>query len=336
MVIPSGLGSLPGTQMGAAVRMTFDKLPELPYLPELPDRGPAAGMLGRGLAVASGIPADLDAGGWRLGSAGMDQRRARALLRDDLDILEENVTGWDGLLKVQIAGPWTLAASTAMASGGQVLSDPGARLELAAALAEGVGELLGDLRRRFPAAGLILQLDEPSLPAVLSGGVPTAGGFFRQRRIDIAEAVRGLALVTGQAVSGDQRVETVLHCCAAGLPLRPLLDATVDSAGFDGVSLDTAVLGRLDYDGLAWAAEQGRRLWLGCLPTRLPLPEVGALRTSVLRLIDAVGLGSAGESLVLTPACGLAGFDAMSCSAAFDLLATLASQVSEELAGSAG
>ena len=60
MVAFTGLGSLPGTDFGAALRMTFDKVPELPYLPELPARGPWAAMIGRGLGLPSGLPASLE------------------------------------------------------------------------------------------------------------------------------------------------------------------------------------------------------------------------------------------------------------------------------------
>lgn len=39
-IVASGIGSLPGTDMKDAVAQTFGELPDLPYLPELPGRGP--------------------------------------------------------------------------------------------------------------------------------------------------------------------------------------------------------------------------------------------------------------------------------------------------------
>ncbi|MGC4155155.1 MAG: hypothetical protein QM628_19220, partial [Propionicimonas sp.] len=99
----TGLGSLPGTDYGAAVRMTFDKLPDLPYLPELPARGPWAGMIGRGLGILAGLGTELVAGEWVLGTPGVDQRRARQTWRDDLEVLEEHAQGYTGALKLQVA-----------------------------------------------------------------------------------------------------------------------------------------------------------------------------------------------------------------------------------------
>ena len=54
---------------------------------------------------------DLQPAGWRLTDApGVDHRRARSLLAQDLDMFEELTQGYEGQLKVQLTGPWTLAA----------------------------------------------------------------------------------------------------------------------------------------------------------------------------------------------------------------------------------
>jgi methionine synthase II (cobalamin-independent) len=324
----TGLGSLPGTDFGAAVRFAFDRTPDLPYLPELPARGPSAQLVGRGLGLLAGLGADLVVGQWRLGSAGLDQRRARALLRDDLDVLEENAEGYAGPFKVSVAGPWTLAAATDLAAGGTVLADAGARRDLAASLAEGVGDLLGDLGRRLPGADLVLQVDEPSLPAVLGGRVPTPGGFFRQRAIGLPEVAAGLAAVTAEPARRGLAVPAVLHCCAPGAPVDTLLGEGRDGAGFAGVSLD--------LDTLAAGLEAGREFWAGCLPTANgTVAGVDATRARVLRLVESLGVSSerAATQVVLTPACGLAGFTPAAAAKAFDVLARAAGQVEDELAG---
>ena len=62
-------------------------------------------------------------------------------------MLEELTQGFDGTLKVQVAGPWTLAATVERQRGDKVLADVGARRDLAQALAEGVR---GAPRRRAP------------------------------------------------------------------------------------------------------------------------------------------------------------------------------------------
>ena len=42
-VISTGIGSWPGTDAADAIKIAFAECPELPYLPELPARGPHAG-----------------------------------------------------------------------------------------------------------------------------------------------------------------------------------------------------------------------------------------------------------------------------------------------------
>ena len=335
MIDVTGVGSLPGTDFGAAVRMTFDKVPGLPYLPELPARGPWAAMTGRGLGLLAGLNAELSAGEWRLGVAGIDQRRARQTWRDDLEVLEEHAEGYAGPFKVSVAGPWTLAASTGIAHTGRVLADPGARRDLAGALAEGVGDLLDDLHRRLPALRLVLQVDEPSLSAVVAGAVPTPGGFFRHRAVDLPEISACLALLTAEAPRRGLEVSTVVHCCAPGLPIEAMVGRGTHGAGFDGVSLDLDRLGTRELDALAAAVDGGAAVWLGCLPTDTPgtVPGVDEVRRRVLGFLDRLGSGEeAGRGLVLTPACGLAGFPAPAVSRVFDVLARVASQVSDELA----
>lgn len=338
MVAFTGVGSLPGTDYPAALRMTFDSVPELAYLPELPARGPWASMVGRGLGLPSGLSADLSAGEWRLADApGIDQRRARATWRDDLDRLEEEAHDYAGRLKVAVAGPWTIAAGLGVAHTGRVLADLGARRDLAQSLAEGVGDLLADLGRRLPSAGLVLQVDEPSLPAVAAGAVPTPGGFFRHRAVDLPEIVQALGWLVAEPARRGFEVATVLHSCApwpGGWPLRPLLAGSGSSAGFDGVSLDLDQVGGPDWDVLAEGVEAGRTLYLGCLPTTGSARPLGVdeVRRRTLAALERIGVGSAvADRLVLTPACGLAGWQPAEASAAFRVLAKAADQVASEL-----
>ena len=188
----TGIGSMPGEDFREAVRLVLGELPDLPHLPELPARGATAGMTGRAAALVAELGFDLQPAGWRLTDApGVDHRRARSLLAQDLDVLEEQTQGYAGPLKLQVAGPWTLASTVEKPRGDKVLSDVGARRDLAQALAEGVRDHLADVRRRVPGAELLLQVDEPALPLVLAGRVPTASGFHRHRSVDAAGRVRG-------------------------------------------------------------------------------------------------------------------------------------------------
>ena len=309
MTVATGVGSMPGEDDAAyvdAVRTVLGELPDLPHLPELPGRGAPATMTGRALAVVSDLGADLQPAGWRLTDApGIDQRRARSLLAQDLDRLEEQAQGYRGTFKVQVAGPWTLAATVEKPRGDKLLSDVGARRELAQALAEGLRTHITDLRRRLPGVDrLVVQVDEPALAAVLSGSVPTASGFHRHRSVEPAGASAALEWVF--AAITDAGAEPWAHSCSAGSPLRLLR-----GAGARGLSVDLALQSAADHDALAEALEAGDTVVLGVLPSLDPdsAPEDGQVAEQVLRWLDMLGLApdELGNRLSLSPSCGLGG-----------------------------
>lgn len=325
--VATGIGSMPGTDFAETLRTVLGELPDLPHVPELPARGVHAGMVGRSLGVVAALGADLVPDGWRLtGSeaSGVDHRRARSLLAQDLDTVEEQARELAGRLKLQVTGPWTLAATVEKPRGDRVLSDHGARRELGAALADGVVGHLADVRRRVPGAQLVLQLDEPALPAVLGGRVPTASGLHRHRSVDLPEASALLEQVL--AAARDAGATTVVHCCAPDAPLGLLT-----GAGADGVSVDLGVLGTASYDLLAELLEAGRPVHLGVVPGADPDPWPAGPATTdkVLRLLDMLGLEPAAvPSLVLTPACGLAGASPAWAREALRLVRAVASNLS--------
>ena len=328
-ITATGVGSFPGadaTAFDEALRVTFGTLTDLPHLPELPGRGAGASMTGRALAVVAELGADLQPAGWRITGAapGIDQRRARSLLAQDLDALEEQAQGYDGRLKVQVTGPWTLAATVERPKGDRVLADHGARRELAQALAEGVRDHVRDVRRRVPGAEVVVQLDEPALPAVLAGTVPTASGFHRHRSVPPPDASAALEWVLG-AVTGSGATP-VVHCCAADVPFGLLT-----GAGAQGVSFDLDQVGAAGYDAVAELLESGRTVMLGVVPATDadPEPDDGALTARVLRLLDMLGLDPAAETgdLVVTPTCGLAGASSRWARRAYELSGRVARNV---------
>jgi methionine synthase II (cobalamin-independent) len=293
---------MPGEDFRESLRLVLGDLPDLPHLPELPARDAIAGMTGRTVALIGELGFDLQPAGWRLTDApGIDHRRARSLFAQDLDVLEEQTQGFEGTLKVQVAGPWTLASTIEKPRGDRVLSDVGARRELAQALAEGVREHLADVQRRVPGADLILQLDEPALPAVMGGQIPTASGFNRHRSVTPPLASEALEWVL--AAAGD--TATVVHCCAAEPPI-----ALLRGAGAGGVSLDLGVLAAGAYDDLATALDEGATVLLGVVPSSgTVVPTTRSVVDRVQRLLDMLGFdpGEVADRLVLTPSCGLAG-----------------------------
>lgn len=317
----TGVGSMPGTDLEVGLGVVARELHDLRFVPELPARGVQAGMIGRSLSMLDGLSADLQPAAWRLTDApGVDLRRARSLLAQDLDLVEEKWHDHDGLLKQQVAGPLTLAATVELPRGERVLSDHGARRDLAESLAIGVAEHVAGLRRRVPGADIVVQVDEPMLPAVLAAQVPTASGFGKYRTVHPPEADALLRRVV-DAIR-EAGALPVVHCCAADVPV-----ALLAGAGFEAVSFDVGVVS----PGDAWAEafEAGTDLWLGVLPTLEPMGEK-AVRDRLTSFMGRLGFDvqQHAERLVVTPACGLAGADDEWSRRGLALLARVASDLS--------
>jgi methionine synthase II (cobalamin-independent) len=262
-------------------------------------------MIGRSAGLLADLAVDLQPMGWRfVDRPGRDSHRTSALLREDLDELAEAFDGYDGDLKVQIAGPWTLASSIWLHRGERSVVDVGATRDVIASLAEGLRVHLDEVARFVPRANLVVQIDEPGLPALLAGRLPTASGFGRIRAIEPIVATEGLRDVV--AAARDRH--TVIHCCAADVPLVLLRDT-----GVKAVSVDIALLTPRAWESLAATVESGVELWAGVLPTDgtrthdVP-PKVTDVTGPLIEAWGRVGLPLPDLSRVtLTPACGLAG-----------------------------
>lgn len=300
----TGVGSMPGSDIHESVKVAVDQCPEFAFVPELPERGAVAAMIGRTTALLSGLGVDLQPAGWRLTDAsGIDHRRAISLLGEDLDAVEEHTQGYEGRLKVQVTGPWTLAASVELPRGDKVLGDHGARRELAQSLAEGVRDHIADVRRRVPGAEVVVQVDEPTLPAVLTGSITTASGFHRHRTVDVAAADQALRGITDAVRESD--ASPVVHVCASEIPIELLSGSGFDAIGFDLTAIDKAAI-----DPWAEAFEAGVDLWPGIVPTIDPTEplSVAAHVRQVESWYAALGFGPQqyGGRLTVTPSCGLA------------------------------
>ncbi|MCW2644856.1 MAG: Methionine synthase vitamin-B12 independent [Pseudonocardiales bacterium] len=296
----TGIGSLPGTDPTQAARLVFDELPDLPHLPELPARGAGADMIGRAAGLLVDLAVEIAPSGWRLASRpGRDLRRAQDFLARDLDALEAVADGYVGALKVQVTGPWTLAANIEVPSGHRVVGDPGATRDLAESLAEGLRAHLSDVGSRVPGARLVVQVDEPGLPSVLAGHVPTPSGFGSVRAVSAEVVEQTLRAVLDVAPAGGR----VVHCCASDVPI-----ALLRAAGADALAVDLALLGG-QYDALGEAVDAGTSLWLGVLPTVDAEFTRDTAREPIRRLWNALGfpVEELAAAVVPTPACGLAG-----------------------------
>lgn len=299
----TGIGSLPGTDPAEAIRLVLGEVPDLPYLPELPARGLGADMVGRTAAVLVDLPVEYQPHGWTLTShPGRDLRRAKDHLERDLDRLSELGEGLSRL-KLQLTGPLTLAASLELPNLHKVLTDHGAVRDLAGSLAEGARLLVGQVQRRLPGCDVVLQLDEPSLPAVLAGRVPTPSGYGTVR--SLAEPV--VSPLLSEVLSVVPAGRRVVHCCAPDVPYSLLR-----GAGFDAVAIDSALLRDDQLDDIGALIDGGASLWLGVVPGTDAEISQAAVRESVRGLWGKLGFSAAqlAESVVLTPACGLAGASA--------------------------
>ncbi|MFZ8909749.1 MAG: methionine synthase [Candidatus Nanopelagicales bacterium] len=310
----TGIGSLPGTDSQEWSRTIAGELPDFPHIPELPARGPGADLIGRTMALLADVAPDLAVEttpvGWRLADApGRVMSRARSWLAEDLDGVEQALAGRRGPLKAQLAGPWTLAAAVETRGGERAVRDHGACRDIAEALAEAAAAHVREIQRRLPGAAVVLQLDEPSLPSVLAGGVTTASGLATYRAVDPARAQSHLAWVI-DAAAGQGALPGV-HCCHPRTPIDLLR-----RAGARMLSVDPQVLDAAQEEPLGSALESDVLILLGYAPSLpVPVPDAQVLgeRMAAVVLTQYSRWGIPAESanahVALTPSCGLAGAD---------------------------
>ncbi|MFI6323976.1 methionine synthase [Nonomuraea sp. NPDC050556] len=296
----TGVGSHPGEDHLEALRVVFGEAAALPYLPELPARGVGADMIGRTAALLVDLPVEVQPSGWRLaGRPGRDHRRAADHLARDLDGLEEVGHDYAGPLKLQVCGPWTLAGAIELHYGDKILADQGAVRDLTASLAQGVADHVAEVRRRVPGiTEVVLQLDEPGLPGVLTGTVPTASGFGRLAAVEPWRVEESLKLFL-------DGVYPIVHCCAPALPI-----ALLRRSGIRGISMDASLLRRRDDDAIGEAIDAGVAFFMGVVPgVSATLPDIGVIAQPVIDLWRRLGFAPdrLASQVVMTPACGLAG-----------------------------
>jgi len=306
----TGVGSMPGSDPDEAMRLVLGELEAFPHLVELPASGVGADMIGRGAAHLLDLHTELTVSGWRFAAhAGADERRARAALTRDLDVLEEHAHGFAGPLKIQCAGPWCIASSVELRYGDKALADAGAVRDIAAALAEGLAAVAADVQRRVPGARVVVQIDEPSLPTVLAGQVRTASGFGALAAVESTDAADKLRQVAA-AVSAVGAIP-IAHCCANDVPVRLFVEAGMSAISLDATLLDDT--GSDIDDEIGAAIEQRVAFFLGLVASTDPDPDEKPLRAQEIaaparRLWSRLGFApeQLARDVVVTPTCGLA------------------------------
>ena len=302
----TGIGSWPGTSAREAAEIVVGELHRLPHLVELPARGIGADLIGRAGALLVDVAIDTVPRGYRVASGrSAVTRRAASLLAEDVDALEEawekaGLRGTQRTVKVQAPGPITLAAQLELGNGHRAITDPGAVRDLAGSLAEGVAVHRAEVARRLDCT-VVVQFDEPSLPAALLGRLTGVTGLSQVHPVD--ESVAAALLDDCASTVGG---EVAMHSCAPGLPW-PMLRRGKISA----VSFDLSTLTADDLDGIGEFVESGRTVMLGVVPATAPdrPPSAEEVARSVVAFTDRLGFPRAvlPERIGVTPTCGVAG-----------------------------
>jgi methionine synthase II (cobalamin-independent) len=289
-----------------AAEVVVGELQTLPHLVELPARGVGADMIGRAAGLLVDIAIDTTPRGYRVAARpGAVSRRARSLLDEDVDALEEAweraaLRGGDRAVKVQAAGPVTLAAQLELPNGHRAITDAGALRDLTTSLAEGVAAHRAEVSRRLDCT-VVVQFDEPSLPAALAGRLTGVTSLSPVHPVDEMVAVDLLNECAAAVAS-----EIAVHCCASEVPWEVLCRSNIHAMG-----LDPSVLDHNALDGLGEFVDAGRTVMLGVVPSAPPehAPSAEQLAERAAALTDRLGLARAllSERIGVTPACGLAG-----------------------------
>ena len=303
----TGTGSWPGVAAREAAEVVVGELAgALAHIVELPARGVGADMLGRAAALLVDVAIDTVPRGYRIAARpGAVTRRAVSLLDEDMDALEEawetaGLRGGGRVVKVQAPGPVTLAAGVELANGHRAITDSGAVRDLTASLAEGVATHRAALGRRLDTP-VVVQFDEPSLPAALGGRLSGVTALNPVAALDEAVAV-ALFDTCVAAVGAD----VVVHSCTRALPWNLLQRSAIDA-----VSVDAGTLVASDLDGIAAFVESGRTVMLGVVAANAPQrrPSVEEVAAAVVAVTDRLGFERSAlrDRIGVTPACGLAG-----------------------------
>ncbi|AKS35065.1 methionine synthase [Mycolicibacterium goodii] len=301
----TGVGSWPGTAARGAAEIVVGELHTLSHLVELPARGIGADLIGRAGALLVDIGIDTVPRGYRIAPGrGSALRRAVSLLGEDLDALEEawekaGLRGSGRPVKLQAPGPITLAAQLELPGGHRAITDSGALRDLGASLAEGVAAHRAEVARRLETT-VVVQFDEPSLPAALQGRL---SGVTNLTPVHPVDEPLAMSLIDACVARAD--TEVAVHSCAADLPWKALLRSAVHA-----VSVDVSTLTAADLDGVGEFVDSGRTVLLGVVPTTAPdrRPAVEEVAKSVVAVTDRLGFAREvlRERIGVTPACGLA------------------------------
>jgi 5-methyltetrahydropteroyltriglutamate--homocysteine methyltransferase len=147
---------------------------------------------------------------------------------------------------------------------------------------------------------VVVQFDEPSLPAAVAGRL--AGVTTLSPVAPIDETLATTLLDTCVAAAG---AEVSVHSCATALPWKVLQRSNIAAVSVDVTRLETA-----DLDAVAEFVDSGRAVVLGVISSSTPArrPSAEEVAAAVVAVTDRLGFGRAAlrDRIGVTPSCGLA------------------------------
>ena len=171
---------------------------------------------------------------------------------------------------------------------------------------------------------MVVQFDEPSLPAALAGRLTGVTSLSPVHPVD--EPVAAALIDECASVVGG---EVALHCCAGGLPW-PMLQRS----GVHAVSFDLSTLTAADLDGVGEFVESGRTVLLGVVPATAPesRPSAEEVAGSVVDFTDRLGFPRAvlPDRIGVTPVCGVAGATPQWARTAIELAQNAADAIADD------
>ena len=167
--------------------------------------------------------------------------------------------GYAGALKLQAAGPWTLAANVELADRAQGASPITARCATSPSRSpRGCAQHLADVarsaaRRRGPSCSSTSRRCRPCSPGAC------------RRRPGTARCApsnpTSRSGVSARSWRPRRTARRVVHCCASDVPI-----ALLRAAGADAIALDLALVNQATTTRSARRIDAGLSLWLGTFP----------------------------------------------------------------------
>jgi methionine synthase II (cobalamin-independent) len=171
---------------------------------------------------------------------------------------------------------------------------------------------------------VVVQLDEPLLPAALEGRLSGVTSLTPVHPVDEPTAI---SLI--DHCIATLGTEVMLHSCAASLPWKLL-----QRSGIHAVSVDVATLTANDLDGIGELVERERTVLLGVVPSTAPAarPSSEEIAKAAVAITDRLGFPRSvlRERIGVTPACGLAGATAEWARTAIELAQKAAEAFDED------